>query len=111
MQCNKLRNKREGFMRKPGPVKPHNRDGIWYLVRRVPKEFAELDRRRIVRISTDIPVVSDPRCDPSGELRDQAGTYVNLITSSPIKSLATRRSGGRGPAKNGLPPPSTTGWR
>lgn len=61
MQCNKLRNKREGFMRKPGQAKPHNRDGIWYLVRRVPKEFAELDRRRIVRISTDIPVVSDPR--------------------------------------------------
>ena len=47
--------------------------------------------------------------DPSGELRDQAGTYVNLIASSPIRSLATRRSGGRGPAKNGLPRPSTTG--
>jgi len=26
-----------------------------------------------------------------------------LIASSPTKSLATRRSGGRGPAKNGLP--------
>lgn len=48
-------------MRKSGEAKPYNRDGIWYLVRRVPKEFAELDRRRIVRISTDIPVVSDPR--------------------------------------------------
>jgi hypothetical protein len=48
-------------------------------------------------------------CDPSGELRDQAGTYVNLIASSPTKSLATRRSGGRGPAKNGLPRPSTIG--
>lgn len=48
-------------MRKSGEAKPHNRDGIWYLVRRVPKEFAELDRRRIVRISTDIPVINDPR--------------------------------------------------
>jgi len=28
---------------------------------------------------------------PSGELRDQAGTNVNLIASSPIGSLATRR--------------------
>jgi hypothetical protein len=43
--------------------------------------------------------------------RDQAGTYVNLITFSPIGSLATRRSGDGGLAKNGLPRPSTTGWR
>jgi hypothetical protein len=28
--------------------------------------------------------------------------YVNLITSSWIRSLATRRSGGRGPAKEWL---------
>ncbi len=48
-------------MRKAGEPKPHKRDGIWYLVRRVPKEFAELDRRGIVRISTDIAVASDPR--------------------------------------------------
>ncbi len=51
------------------------------------------------------------RRSPSGESCDQAGTYVNLITSSPIRSLVARRSGGRGPAKNGLPRPSTTGWR
>jgi len=37
--------------------------------------------------------------------------YVNLITSLPIKSPALGRSGGRGPANNGLPPPGTTGWR
>jgi hypothetical protein len=30
-----------------------------------------------------------------------AGTYVNRIKSSAIESLATRWSGGRGPAKNG----------
>jgi len=42
---------------------------------------------------------------------DQAGTYVNRIASSPTRSLATRRSGDRGPAKNGLPRPSTTGRR
>jgi hypothetical protein len=44
-----------------------------------------------------------------GQSRDQAGTYVNRITPSPINSLSTRRSGGRGPAKNGVPLPSTTG--
>lgn len=42
--------------------------------------------------------------------RCQAGTYVNLITSLPIRSLATNRSGGRGRAKKGLPPPRTMGW-
>jgi hypothetical protein len=47
----------------------------------------------------------------SGKSRDQAGTYVNLITPSPRRSLATRRSGGRGPAKNGVPRPSTMGRR
>ena len=46
-------------------------------------------------------------CRPQS--RDEAGTYVNLTASSPIRSLATRRSGGRGPAKKGLPRPSTTG--
>src|SRR3982074_3796417 len=46
-----------------------------------------------------------------GERHDHAGTYVNLMTSSPMRSLATRRSGGRGPAKNGLPRPSTMGWK
>lgn len=48
-------------MRKAGPVKPHNRAGIWYLIRRVPKEFAELDRREPVRLSTDIAVADDPK--------------------------------------------------
>src|SRR4029453_9647374 len=45
----------------------------------------------------------------SGELGDYAGTQVNRITSSPIRSLVIRRSGGRGPAKYGLPGPNNTG--
>ncbi len=48
-------------MRKSAPARPHNRGGIWYLVRRVPKEFEELDARRPVRISTDIAVAHDPK--------------------------------------------------
>jgi hypothetical protein len=39
----------------------------------------------------------------AGESRDQAGTYVNLIASSPKRSLVTRRSGGRGPAFDDAP--------
>lgn len=48
-------------MRRAGTAKPHKRSGIWYLVRRVPKEFAHLDERDIVRISTDIAVADDPK--------------------------------------------------
>src|SRR5581483_9596412 len=40
---------------------------------------------------------------------DHAGAYVNRITSWATRSLATRRRRGRGPAKNGLPRPRTTG--
>lgn len=35
--------------------------GTWYLIRRVPKEFAELDRRGLVRMTTEIAVADDPR--------------------------------------------------
>ena len=38
-----------------------------------------------------------------------AGTQVSRIASPPIRSCAVIRSGGRGPAKNGAPCPSTTG--
>lgn len=48
-------------MRRSVAPKPHKRDGIWYLVRRVPKEFAALDRRGLVRISTGVAVADDPR--------------------------------------------------
>jgi integrase len=48
-------------MRRAGAIKPHKRAGIWYLVRRVPKEFSHLDTREIVRLSTEIAVADDPR--------------------------------------------------
>ena len=37
------------------------RDGYWRFVRRVPKEFLELDRRGIVQQSTKVRVADDPR--------------------------------------------------
>lgn len=61
MLRNKLCNKWEWSMRKAARPTPHKRDGIWYLVRRVPNEFAQLDRRGIVRVSTGIAVADDPR--------------------------------------------------
>ncbi|WP_192182977.1 tyrosine-type recombinase/integrase [Mesorhizobium amorphae] len=48
-------------MRRSAASRPHKRDGIWYLVRRVPKEFAAYDPRGLVRISTGVAVADDPR--------------------------------------------------
>lgn len=48
-------------MRKSGDARPHKRDGVSYLIRRGPKEFAHMDRRNPVKISTEIAVADDPR--------------------------------------------------
>ncbi|WP_414463287.1 hypothetical protein [Hyphomicrobium sp. DY-1] len=40
---------------------PVNRQGVWYLVRRVPKEFSTFDPRGMVTISTGVRVRHDPR--------------------------------------------------
>ena len=37
------------------------RDGIWCYVRRVPTEFADLDRRGIIKLSTKVRIADDPR--------------------------------------------------
>jgi integrase len=51
----------ESFMRPARAPRPHNRDGVWYLIRRVPKAFSAIDARGLVRISTGIAVAHDPR--------------------------------------------------
>ena len=58
------------------------------------------DRREVELAAAAAP---DDELGRIADPRDQAGTYVNLITSSPMRSLATRRSRGRGPVKNGWP--------
>lgn len=40
---------------------PHKRYGFWYLVRKVPIAFSQLDRRGVVRVSTGIRITDDPR--------------------------------------------------
>lgn len=62
-------------MRRTTEVKPHKRAGIWYLVRRIPVEFAQLDSRASpVKLSTDIAVVDDPK----GIRARQIVTQLNL---------------------------------
>lgn len=69
--------------------------------------------RRRVGVSGSTPPSSWHDRGPNGtsRSRDQAGTYTRQITSLPMRSLETRRSGGRGRAKKGLPAPETSGWR
>jgi integrase len=42
-------------------LRPQDRGGIWYLVRRVPKHLQRFDERRFVKVTTGIRVVDDPR--------------------------------------------------
>lgn len=42
-------------------ARPHKLDGFWYLIRRVPLSYIRFDARKIVRISTGIRIVDDPR--------------------------------------------------
>lgn len=58
-------------MRRAGQPQPHKRDGTWYLIRRVPKAYAELDKRGLVRISTGIAIADDPRALRAGDVVKQ----------------------------------------
>jgi hypothetical protein len=40
-----------------GDTRPHKRKGFWYLIRRVPREFAAYDDRPRIQISTGIRIV------------------------------------------------------
>lgn len=50
---------------------PTNRGGIWYLVRRVPRAFQHVDKRRFVKISTGVYVADDPRGAHAGRILPQ----------------------------------------
>lgn len=63
-------------MRKAAAPTPHNRGGVWYLIRRVPREFAHLDRRGLVRISTNIAVPADPRGVHAAKMVGQLNTEL-----------------------------------
>lgn len=47
------------------------RGGFWSYVRRVPAEFATLDRRDIVKLTTGVRIADDPRAVRAGKIVDQ----------------------------------------
>ncbi len=46
------------------------RDGVWHFVRRVPRAYAALDRRGVIKHSTGVAVGSDPRGARAKTIRD-----------------------------------------
>lgn len=69
------------------------RDGFWRFVRRVPKEFLERDRRRIVQQSTKIRVADDPRAIRAGEVAERMNRalesyWLSLIDGDTGKAVA-----------------------
>jgi hypothetical protein len=48
-----------------------NRAGYWHFIRRVPLEFAELDRRGVIKHSTKVAVRTDKRGIKAGKIADQ----------------------------------------
>jgi hypothetical protein len=53
------------------PIIPVKRNGFWYLIRRVPRRFAALDTRGIVKISTHIRIADDPSAIRAGPIAAQ----------------------------------------
>ena len=48
-------------MRPSRPPRPHNRNGIWYLIRKVPKKYLDVEKRTLIYLSTNIAVAHDPK--------------------------------------------------
>src|SRR3954462_13907832 len=69
-------------MRSLGRARPHKRSGIYYLVRRGPKEFAPFDTRRLVRISTGIRVADDPRAIRAAGVVEKLSAELDLYWQS-----------------------------
>lgn len=67
-----------------GPDYLVRRGGVWHYVRRVPLEFAALDKRGIVKISTGIKVGKDPRCIIAGPI----AAKINISMEAYWRDLA-----------------------
>jgi len=69
------------------------RDGYWRFIRRVPKQFLERDRRRIVQQSTKVRVADDPRAIRAGEIAERMNRalesyWLSLLDGDTGKAVA-----------------------
>lgn len=80
-----------------------NRAGYWQFVRRVPSEFAVLDRRVFVRHSTKIAVARDRRGDKAGKVADlfnrELEAYWRGLVEGKAQEAADRYNAARARAR------------
>lgn len=86
------------------------RDGMWRFVRRVPTEYAALDKRGIVQHSTKIRVADDPRGIRARQrvarMNADLETYWhNLAHGDSAQALADYKSARSAARKLGISPP------
>lgn len=74
-----------------GEAKPYKIDGFWHLLRRVPKAYIHVDKRRIITISTGIAVVDDPHAVAARRL-------VRELDETLLAYWQERKAGGGNPA-------------
>jgi integrase len=69
-------------------LKPRKRKGHWYFVRRVPQEFAHLETRSVVFVSTRIRIVDDP-------FARRAKKIIAELDQAQYRIWREKRSGGK----------------
>lgn len=69
-------------------LKPRKRKGHWYFVRRVPKEFVDLETRSVVFVSTRIRIVDDP-------LARRAKKIIAELDEAQHRIWREKRTGGK----------------
>jgi hypothetical protein len=60
------------------------RDGVWHVARRVPKRYAALDTRSVIKHSTGVAVASDPNGTRAKTIRD----VFNSVLEAAWRALA-----------------------
>jgi hypothetical protein len=64
------------------------RNGHWQFVRRIPKEFAHLDKRRDVKLSTKVSVASDPHGIKAGRIAERRNRDLEAHWRSLVEGKA-----------------------
>ena len=86
------------------------RGGFWRFVRRVPTEYASLDKRGIVQQSTKVRVADDPRAIRARKVADKMNEFSetywrDLVETELPQALIDYETARNAARKLGLPPP------
>jgi integrase len=86
------------------------RQGFWHYTRRVPEQYAKIDRRIIVQVSTKIRVADDPRRIRAGEvarrINKELEDYWHALASGAVaQTMIEHRQAIAAARKLGISPP------